>query len=356
MKRRSSQHLAVLVLAITISLSACSAIRNLHGRPELQRQQASSKSLTEAIPPDLEEPNRVVAPGVIEPWRGQIDLSSHEPGWIAQVLVTEGQSVEAGQLLAVLDDQSQLAAVEIARADLAEVEATLAKTLRGATAEELRQVRAEAEATQAKAALTERDAERLVRLANESAIAPAEVDRVSAEAKVQGAIAQRSVARVAEVNRGARTEDRAIARDRVAAARARLELARSNLERRHVVAPAKATVLQSRFHAGEYFGLGVAPLFILGDVSRLQVRMEVDEIDAFRVKQGQPCSLFGDDDARLGKGEVIRLAPRIGRRGLAIESPTARADVRVREVFVEVAAADGLVPGRRVWGHVDLGR
>jgi len=356
MKRRAKPHLAVLVLATVLFMPSCSSIRNLHGRPELQRQEAPSKSSNGAMPSDLQEPSRVVAPGVIEPWRGQIDLSSHEPGWIAQVLVTEGQAVEAGQLLTVLDDQSQRAAVEIARADLAEAEATLAKTLRGATAEELRQARAEAEATQAKAALAQRDADRIVQLGGELAISPAEVDRACSQAKAEGAFALRSAARVAEVSRGARSEDRSIARERVAAARARLELARSNLERRHVVAPARATVLQSRFHAGEYFNLGAAPLFILGDVSKLQVRMEVDEIDAFRVKLGQPCSLFGDDDARLGKGEVFRLAPKIGRRGLAIESPTARVDVRVREVYVEVAAADGLVPGRRVWGHVALDR
>jgi hypothetical protein len=42
----------------------------------------------------------------------------------------------------------------------------------------------------------------------------------------------------------------------------------------------------------------------------------------------------------------------MGRRGLAIESPTARADVRVREVFVEAAATSTLVPGQRVWGHI----
>jgi hypothetical protein len=44
----------------------------------------------------------------------------------------------------------------------------------------------------------------------------------------------------------------------------------------------------------------------------------------------------------------------MGRRGLAIESPTARADVRVREVFVEAPTPSSslLIPGQRVWGHI----
>jgi hypothetical protein len=117
------------------------------------------------------------------------------------------------------------------------------------------------------------------------------------------------------------------------------------------VAPKASTVLSSRFHVGELFNAGGGSLFVLGDVSRLQVRLEVDEIDSLRVREGAPCTIYGDDSLRIIEGAVFRVAPRMGRRGLPIESPTARADVRVREVFVEVPPASALVPGQRVWGH-----
>jgi multidrug resistance efflux pump len=119
-----------------------------------------------------------------------------------------------------------------------------------------------------------------------------------------------------------------------------------------VLAPIAGTVLTSRFHVGEFFAAGGAPLFVLGDLSRLRVRLEVDEIDASRVESGAPCSIYTDDNARIAEGTVFRLAPRLGRRGLAIEAPNARTDVRVREVFVEVAATSTLIPGQRVWGHI----
>jgi multidrug efflux pump subunit AcrA (membrane-fusion protein) len=140
--------------------------------------------------------------------------------------------------------------------------------------------------------------------------------------------------------------------NRVDAARARLALARANLARREVVAPLAGAILLSRFHAGEFFNVGPSPMFVLGDTSKLQVRLEVDENDAFRVKDGASCTLYADDNRELAQATIFRVAPQMGRRGLGIEALTARADVRVREIFVQTAASSALVPGQRVWGHI----
>ena len=90
-------------------------------------------------------------------------------------------------------------------------------------------------------------------------------------------------------------------------------------------------------------------------LSKLQVRLEVDEIDAFRAKEGLTCGIYGDDGAKITEATVFRLAWRMGRRGLPVDSPTARLDVRVREVFVELPGTEQLVPGRRVWGQITTG-
>jgi HlyD family secretion protein len=298
----------------------------------------------------------VVAPGIVEPWGGEVALSAREPGWIAEIRVAEGEVVVAGQVLARLDDEPQRAALALARAEAAEAEAALARTRRGATAEERRQVAAEADADAARAELARRQAERAERLGAQGAMAPAEVERARGDADAQAAQARASAARRRALERGARSEDRLAAEQRLAAARARVERAEADLARRQVVAPAAGTVLLSRYHVGERYDGSAGPLFVLGDLSRLQVRVEVDEIDAPGVTPGAACALVGDDGASLGGGTVVRLAPRFGRRGLGSEAPTARADVRVREVFVEVAApAGGLAPGQRVWAHVQVG-
>jgi multidrug efflux pump subunit AcrA (membrane-fusion protein) len=348
--RRTKAMGGVLVTAAAAMLfSGC----GLHGKPKIDRSKALAHGHPPAssISPDA-NPDRVVAPGIVESWGGDVELSPKESGWIAKILVSEGQQVQAGQLLAELDSDRERASVDLAQADLAEAEATLAKTLNGSTAEQLQQASAEAEASRERAELAQRDAARNARLGQDSAIPSSEVDRASAEARVQSAVAGATAARLAELQRGARHEDRVAARNRVEAARARLVLALASLARRAVVAPFGGAILLSRFHVGEFFNVGPSPMLVMGDTSKLQVRLEVDEIDAFRVKDGASCTLYADDNHELAEASIFRIAPQMGRRGLGIETLTARADVRIREVFVQTPASSALVPGQRVWGHI----
>lgn len=345
-----------------VALAAAASGCGLHGKPQVERRAAGNGAAGAGATSKLPAPSTpagpgqagldtVVAPGIVEPWGGQVALSARESGWIARIAVKEGERVEAGQLLATLDDPAQRRAVELAAAELTVAAAELSRLDAGATPEERRQAQAELDGAAARSELARSAAARAARLHQQGAISDAEVERDSAEARAQGALADRSEARLQEVRLGARTEDRSAARGRVAAARARLGLAEAGLDRRRVFAPSAGTVLLSRFHAGEFYDVGAGPLFLLGDLDRLQVRLEVDEIDAIEVGPGAPCMLRSDGGVPLAEGTVDRVAPRMGRRGLAIESPTSRSDVRVREVFVQVGALGTLVPGQRVWGH-----
>lgn len=340
---------SVVMLALVAPLMGC----GLHGRPKVERKARPAGGPTSSVAVAAQlETDTVVAPGIVEPWGEQVDLSAQESGWIAQIAVKEGDIVRAGQTLARLEDGSQRRAVEVATADLAEVEATLEKVKRGATVEELDQAQAEYDAATARAQLARSEAQRAVRLREVGVVTDDAKERATAEAQAQTALAERAQARLAELKRGPRAEDRTVAHVRVEAARARFKLASENLERRRIAAPAGGTILLSRFHPGEYYDVRTGALVVLGDMTRLQVRLEVDEIDARAVETGAACPVFSDSGARLGDGTVVRLAPKMGRRGLALESPTAREDVRVREAFVEVPTGSGLIPGQRVWGHV----
>lgn len=350
--------MSIAVLALVAPLAGC----GLHGKPKIERKAGPEAASGTAAAPAraatpkpvaAEEPGpyTVVSPGIVEPWGGETELSAQESGWIAQIAVKEGESVRAGQLLATLEDAAQRHSVELAGADLAEAEATLERVERGATPEELRQAQADFAAAAARGSLARSAAARTARLREGGAVAEAEGDRAAAESQAQTALAERAEARLQELRRGARAEDRRAARARVAVARARLQLARANLARRQIVAPSAGTVLLGRSHAGEFYNAGAGPLFLLGDMTRLQVRLEVDEIDALAVSRGAPCALHSDAGDRLAEGTVVRIAPKMGRKGLPVESPTARSDVRVREVFVEIPATAKLIPGQRVWGH-----
>lgn len=341
----------VVALALAAPLAGC----GLHGKPVVERKAAPAPGgagPSRPAPPEAAGPGKVVAPGIVESWGGDVQLSAQEAGWIGRILVREGEAVRAGQLLATLDDAPQRRAVELASADLAEAQSALARLERGATAEELRQAQADHAAAAARAELARSQAGRTQSLGQGGFVAVAEVERASAEARAQEALSEKAEARWQELRRGARPEDRSAARARAAAARARLRVAEANLARRQIVAPGAGTILVSRFHAGEFYLPGPGPLLVLGDTARLQLRLEVDEIDASAVAEGAACALYSDAGTRLGDGTVYRVAPRMGRKGLPIESPTSRQDVRVREVFVEVPGSAGLIPGQRVWGHL----
>jgi multidrug resistance efflux pump len=347
------KNIAVAALLV-VPLTGC----GLHGKPRVERrEEGPSRPLAAAIDaeaaPELDSHGgaSVVAPGIVEPWGGQVGLSAKEPGWIAAILVEEGELVQEGQLLAVLEDGAQRHSVELATALVAEAEADLLRMERGATAEELRQAKAEHDGARARAEYAQTAASRTRRLHAEGTVPDNEAERAVAEALAQAAAAERASARLEEMLRGATEEDREAARARLEAARARLQLAEADAARRRVTAPRPGTLLLSRFHAGEFFAPGSEPLMVLGDLSRLQVRLEVDEIDAPDVRVGVACIVVSDSGERLAGGTIVRVAPRMGRRALPIESPTARADVRVREVFVEIPSTAPVVPGQRVWGQ-----
>ncbi|MBI5071067.1 MAG: biotin/lipoyl-binding protein [Deltaproteobacteria bacterium] len=348
----STAYRALAAAALAALLPAC----GLHGPPAVERRGGSDRAPPEsrAVPQEAAAPAavQVVAPGMVEPWGGEVELSAQEAGPIARLLVREGERVEAGRVLAVLEDGAQREAVALAEAERDEAEAALQRAVRGSTPEELRQAEAEESAALARARLARSADERAQRLRRGGAGAEGEAEGAAAEAQALAALAERARARLEEVRRGPRLEDLRAARARAASARARLRLAQAALQRRQVVAPSGGVVLRSRFHAGEWHAPGGEPLLSLGDLGRLQVRLEVDEIDAGEVRPDTACAIRSDDGLRLAEGIVSRLAPRMGRRALQTELPTARSDVRVREVFVEIPAAAGLVPGQRVWGHL----
>jgi len=335
---------AIVLLCAGLAVSACD-----HRAPVRKVHRPTAPAAADIGPLS----SGVVAPGIVEPWGNEVRVAAKEAGWIAEIAVHEGQAVRAGDRLAILEDGAQRAAVEVATADVAELEALLERALRGATTEELDQVRAEQAEGTARAARAEAAARRLERLAEAGAAPRAETEDARHEAAAAAAAAAALDARYAGALRGNRTEDVTAARRRLDSARARLQEAAAALARRVVTAPADGTILWSRYRPGELFNAGSQPLFVLGDVSHLQVRVDVDEIDAQRIAVGDKATIRFAAAGIAREGSVVSTASRMGRKNLLVETPTARNDVRVREVLVEVAPDPALLPGLRVWVSIE---
>jgi HlyD family secretion protein len=291
---------------------------------------------------------QAVAPGRVEPWSGEIRIGSAAMGRVGEVLVKINDTVFAGEALIRLEDEE--ARIRHAKAEL---QYNLRK--------------------RARPAATARNAERRK---HEDAVGDGESAVVEARAAVDRAAAAKRA--------GSRSDDDlATARKRLTAAReqlrekraelskfeadaatvaptdlesqfsmARVDLrgAEAALDNLMVRAPLAATVLQINTRAGELASpSSPQPLLVLGDISKLRVRAEIDERDYGEIKVGQRVVVrSGAFRGRDVAGTVSSIAPiieagRIGARGG--RSPT---DVNVAEVLVDLAEPGPLVVGMKV--------
>lgn len=335
----------VLVAALLATGVACK------DTPPAQPAAASADGNTTGVP--RSDPQRVIAPGLVEPLGGEVDVAADEPGRLATLEAREGATVEKGALLATLESSSQEAAVALAHAQLAEAEAALVRARRGVTRHELEQARQERDAAAARAHISAEEAARSDRLKAKNAIPEAEWDRARSQSTADAATAAALAARHANLAAGTRREDIAAAEARASAARAQLAQAEAALARRRILAPIAGTVLWSRFEPGEYYTPGGQALFVLGVTTAYQVRVDVDEIDVGRVRLGAAAAVRTDaGGAPVALGKVVWVSPRMGRKNITTEAPTSRGDLRIREVVIEVPASGDLLPGLRVWAEI----
>jgi HlyD family secretion protein len=300
-----------------------------------------------------EASNRVwaaAAPGRDEPVSGEIRLGAQSAGRIVEVLVAMNDKVVAGDLLVRLDDEDAAARVRAA-----EAEAAVRKrdrdneTVTGAAQE--RRTAEDAVATD------ERQLEE----------ARAEFDRL-AQARHAGKASDDDLAKQRELvtTAKARLEDargnlRKVANREgmppqmqleaaLAAARTELTLANDAFERTRMRAPTTATVLQVNARAGETAGPSPdAPLMIIGDVSSLRVRAEIEERDLTKVQVGQRAVVRSD--AFSGKdfeGKVRTIAQALGPGKLSPPGPRKPNDLDVLEILIDLDDHPPLLPGMKV--------
>lgn len=302
---------------------------------------------------------RIVGPGRIEPISEEIHIGVEVGGRVARVAVEEGDRVSAGQVLATLENGDYRAAVASAAARLDDAKAALQRVRTGARLDERREVTAAVAQAEAVLAQATVEATRRAGLAAEGVIAREESDRATRDRDVAAARLQELQARRTLVHDGPRAEDHAQAEAAVAMAAAAFREAEARLAKTEIRSPIDGVVLRRDVRTGE----SVSPerqataLFTVADVSRLRVRVEVDETDVGKVGPGAPgwvsASAFGD---RRFEGRVIRVGQSLGRKQLFTEEPRERVDTKVLEVLLELEPEARLPIGLRVDATIEVPR
>jgi HlyD family secretion protein len=232
------------------------------------------------------ERDSVVATGTLEVV--EIDVAPLAPGRVVRVLVEDGDSVRAGDTLAILTQPTSQAVVEQSRAKVEASRATLNEAQNGPRAAEIRRAQAELNAATAEVTRTTKDLERARTLAGKGNIPLQQRD--AAEAAARQAIARRDAARqsLALLQQGTRPERIAAARAQVSGAQAGLAGASASVADLTLTAPVAGVVLSRNAEPGEILATGQSAI-TLGEIQRPWVRVYVNSHDLPSISVGAPA-------------------------------------------------------------------
>jgi membrane fusion protein YbhG len=223
----------------------------------------------------------------------EVDVAFNEGDRIVAMHVEEGDPVEAGQLLAELDDSRLEHVVLEAEAKVSAQRAVVARFEVGSRPEEIERARAETAAAQAELADARVTHERLEKLARSDVASQQQLDDARADylaARARLKIARENLRLAVE---GPRSEDIQAARAQLRADENALELARHRLADTKLFAPGASTVRVRIVEPGAVV-LPNTPVYTLALADPVWVRAYLSEIDLGRVFPGMKAAIFGD--------------------------------------------------------------
>ena len=259
---------------------------------------------------------------------------------VRQLLVSEGDTVAAGDLLAVLDSITQYeAAVSAAENNVNTSRAILAqKKVLAAAAEG--ETRASLESARASLALADSALARAKNLFERGTMSEVALDEVRSRADAAKADVSRLEASLTRYQSGpdGLPVDVSVASADLASAEASLERSKRDLDRARIHAPRDGVVIDIAVREGER--LPQSGLLRLGDIGRMEAELEVFQTNIRRVEIGQPVSIISEVTGEMPlKGHVERIGAIIGRQSVTDDDPAANTDARVVRVIVSLDTA-----------------
>ena len=308
-----------VIAAVVLAFSVVSIIRT---------QPVRASAEPPVAPPSSNFKTRVAAVGLIEANSENISIGSHLPGIVAEVLVRVGDTVKAGASLFRLDTRHLAAQLAEAKGQLLSREAAVRT--------------AEAQVTTAKSARNEAR----INLGN------AESMKDGRGLSVEEMTRRRTALDSANANVIAAEAAVAAAQADVTAAAATVEVVSTDLARSTVTAPIDATVLQVKLRPGEAVASGpaVQASILLGNITPLHIRVDVDEHEAWRVKPNTAAEASVRGNAALWASlRFVRFEPYVIPKASLTGAATERVDTRVLQIIYELDASSlRLFPGQQM--------
>ncbi len=310
-------------------------------------------------PVESREPEKLstllAAPGRVEGRDKTISLGAAADGVIQQVLVTDGQKVQIGALLAVIDCEDIRAQIAQAKEQAESERQARIRLLRGHRDEERKAAAQQTEAAKSILAQAKEHLERVNRL-KQGEISRDAMEQANADFEVAQANLEKASQDEQLIDAEPLPEEVARADADVAAAERNVEFMNQRLEKCDVRAPISGTVLKVMTRPGEsYTTLLPHPLFTIADESVRRVRAEVDERDIGKVKLGQVSSITADGfPGQIFEGHVVDISPAMTPKAVLSDDPAQKVDREVLEVVIELDRNNNPLPvGLRVTAEMN---
>lgn len=295
-------------------------------------------------PPAANFESAVGAVGLVEPSTENIAISTAVSGLVTGVYVRSGDRVKAGQKLFSLDDRDLRAELQVRQSELRLARSQLEKLERLPRPEDVPPAEAHVQEAQASFADASIQLKLIESVTDRRAIREEDLQRRRQAAKAAEARLEQAKAELKLLKAGAWQSDIEIARTQVALAEVRVKSTETDIERLTMRAPVDGVILQSNVRLGQFAPTGTlgTPLIILGGTTPLHVRVDVDEHDAGRIREGAPAvaSPRGNGSLRVPL-EFVRFEPYVIPKKSLTGDSTERVDTRVLEVIYRVKDQNG---------------
>lgn len=299
-------------------------------------ERAAEKSAVEPAP------NQVFALGRLEPQGEVVSVAAPSGSGGANLqtlLVTEGDAVEANQILATLDNEARLqAAVEFAESSVAQAESKLAQT-RLDVSSKVDEFESVVRTAEANIASTKLKWKWRVTLAETSAVSDEEVE----DARISYVLAEESLreakARLKRYTAEWKGQpiDVQVAELELKVQQASLKQAQVNLEQAYVRAPQAGVIIDVEIQPGEE--LGQSALLDMGATQVMEARVEVYESDVGKLAIDQGATLYATAFDEPLTGKITEIHRVVKYQTIVKSDPAAYTDARVVEVIVRLDEA-----------------
>jgi len=334
-----------LVVLLLVAAAGVAAAVMLPRHPD-QPQAAAAQ-----VPEKPEKALGVGARGRIEPEDGVLIIAgpyfNGRPALVRELRVKEGDSIRAGQTIAVLDGFIPLekavrqneAQVEVARKKLALIQA-------GVKSPDIEAQKMEIARWQSEYDIANNDHKRYEELRNNQIVTAADLEQKRLLLERNKRTLDAAKERLKSLEE-IRKEDVDVQTAELSAALAQVEYARADLERMVVRAPANGRVLKVQAHPGEE--VTSRGILELGKTDRMYAVAEIYEADIARVRLGQKAVVSSELLPEKVSGTVTQIAPQVSKTELFPMETAAFADTRVIKVKIQLdnpERAAGLIYGK----------